>query len=73
MLDIVEACVVDRDMFASELVVRTHRADRRWTEVPIDLMEKRPPSVHLFKRVPNVLKNIVRLTSIIRLGRDVKF
>jgi hypothetical protein len=29
--------------------------------------------VHLFKRVPNVLKNIVRLTSIIRLGRDVKF
>jgi hypothetical protein len=64
---------VDRDMFASELVVRTHRADRRWVEVPIDLMEKRPPSVHLFKRVPNVLKNIVRLTTIIRLGRDVKF
>lgn len=73
MLDIVESCVVDRDMFASELVVRTHRADRRWVEVPIDLMEKRPPSVHLFKRVPNVLKNIVRLTTIIRLGRDVKF
>lgn len=70
MLDIVEACVVDRDMFASELVVRTHRADKRWTEIPIDLHEKRPPSVHLFARVPNVLRNIVRLTSIIRFGYD---
>jgi len=70
MLDIVEACVVDRDMFASELVVRTHRADKRWTEIPIDLHEKRPPSVHLFKRVPNVLRNMVRLTGIIRFGFD---
>ena len=70
MLDIVDACVVDRDMFASELVVRTHRADKRWTEIPIDLHEKRPPSVHLFKRVPNVLRNMVRLTGIIRFGYD---
>lgn len=70
MLDIVESCVVDRDMFASELVVRTHRADRRWTEIPVDLQEKRPPSVHLFKRVPNVLRNLVRITGIIRFGRD---
>ena len=71
LLDVVESCVVERDMFASEFVVRTHRSDRRWLEIPIDLVEKRPPSVHLFKRVPNVLKNIVRLTAIIRLGRDV--
>ena len=69
--DLVQACVVDRDMFASELVVRVHRAKRRWTEVPIELIEKRPPSIHLFRRVPNVLKNIVRLTSIIRFGRDL--
>lgn len=70
MLEIVDSCVVDRDMFASELVVRTHRADKRWAEIPIDLHEKRPPSVHLMKRVPNVLRNIVRLTSIIRFGYD---
>ena len=69
--DLVRACVVDRDMFASELVVRVHRAKRRWSEVPIELIEKRPPSIHLFRRVPNVLKNIVRLTSIIRFGRDI--
>ncbi|MCA9538005.1 MAG: glycosyltransferase family 2 protein [Myxococcales bacterium] len=71
LLDIVRACVVDKDMFASEFVVRTHRARRRWTEVPIDLIEKRPPSVHLFRRVPNVLRNMVRLTTIIRFGRDL--
>ncbi len=70
LLDVVESCVVDKDMFASEFVVRTHRADRRWIEIPIDLVEKRPPSVHLFRRVPNVLKNMVRLTGIIRFGRD---
>lgn len=73
MLHVVEACVVDRDMFASEMVVRAHRDDRvKWCEVPIDLVEKRPPSVHLFRRVPNVLKNMVRLTSVIRFGRDLK-
>jgi glycosyltransferase involved in cell wall biosynthesis len=72
IMDLVQACVVDRDMFSSELVVRVHRADRNWCEVPIDLIEKRPPSIHLFRRVPNVLKNIVRLTAIIRLGRDLK-
>ncbi len=71
LIDIVEECVVDKDMFASEFVVRTHRSAHSWIEVPIDLVEKRPPSINLFRRVPNVLKNIVRLTSIIRLGRDL--
>ena len=54
LLGIVEDCVVDKDMFASEFVVRTHRSDKRWLEIPIDLVEKRPPSIHLFRRVPNV-------------------
>jgi glycosyltransferase involved in cell wall biosynthesis len=72
ILEIVNDCVVDRDMFASELVVRVHRAQKKWVEVPIDLIEKRPPSVHLFKRVPHVLKNIARLTMIIRFGKDLK-
>jgi len=71
LLSIVQDCVVEKDMFASEFVVRTHRSERRWTEVPIDLVEKRPPSIHLFRRVPNVLRNIVRLTLIIRAGRDL--
>ena len=71
LLPIVDACVVDKDMFASEFVVRVHRSTRSWIEIPIDLIEKRPPSIHLFRRVPNVLKNIVRLTTIIRFNRDL--
>lgn len=71
IIDIVDDCVVDRDMFASELVVRVHRANKKWIEVPIELIEKRPPSIHLFRRVPNVIKNIARLTMIIRFGRDL--
>ena len=71
LLPIVDACVVEKDMFASEFVVRVHRSTHSWVEIPIDLVEKRPPSIHLFKRVPNVLKNIVRLTTIIRFNRDL--
>ena len=71
LLPIVDACVVEKDMFASEFVVRVHRSTHSWVEIPIDLIEKRPPSIHLFRRVPNVLKNIVRLTTIIRFNRDL--
>ncbi len=60
-------CVVDKDLFASELVIRAQRYDVRVTEIPIRIHEKRPPSIHLFKRVPNVLKNLGRLFVVIRI------
>ncbi len=72
VLPVVDECVVEHDMFASELVVRVQRSDVKWTEVPISLEEKRPPSIGLMKRVPRVLKNTVRLCAIIRFGRDLK-
>lgn len=71
IVPVIESCVVDKDMFASELVVRVHRSDLKWLEIPIDLQEKRPPSVHLLRRIPNVLKNIIRLVMIIRFDRDL--
>ena len=71
VVPIIRRCVVDRDMFASELVVRVHRSECLWRELPIDLQEKRPPSVHLLRRVPHVLKHIARLVWIIRFGRDL--
>ncbi|MBM4342632.1 MAG: glycosyltransferase [Deltaproteobacteria bacterium] len=64
----VSKCVVDRDLFASELVIRAQRHDVRVTEIPIIIHEKRPPSIHLFKRVPNVLKNLARLVYVIRIA-----
>ena len=65
---IAEACVVDRDVFASEFVIRAWRQGRRVVEIPVQLHEKRQPSVHLLRRVPNVLKNVAKLVYVIRLG-----
>jgi len=67
LLSVVEACRVDRDLFASEFVIRAERMKRRIVEVPIDLQEKRKPSIHLLKRVPNVMKNMFKLFYIIRV------
>lgn len=67
LLDVVRACVVDRDVFASEFVIRAWRAGCRVMEVPVQLEEKRQPSINLYKRVPNVLKSVARLVWVIRV------
>lgn len=69
LLDTVGHCVVDKDLFASEFVVRAGREGKRVTEIPLRIHEKRKPSINLTKRVPNVLKNMVRLTLAIRLNK----
>jgi hypothetical protein len=58
---------VDKDVFASEFVIRADRAGIPIKEIPVQVIEKRPPSINLFKRVPNVLKNVARLTWSIRI------
>lgn len=69
ILPIIDRCVIYKDMFASELVIRTERDEElRNTEIPVEVIEKRKPSVRLLSRVPNVLKNIVRLTWEIRIN-----
>ncbi len=67
LLAVVEACVVDRDVFASELVIRAWRAGLRVLEIPIELREKRKPTINLYKRVPNVLRNVAKLVWVVRL------
>lgn len=67
LLEVVNACVVDRDLFASEFVIRAERMRFQMIEIPVRIAEKRPPSVHLFRRVPNVLKNLGRLVWVIRV------
>lgn len=54
-------CVVGGDVFASELVIRAYREGLRVEEIPVRLVEKRPPSIRLHSRVPAVLRNLVRL------------
>ncbi|HEY3450112.1 MAG TPA: glycosyltransferase family 2 protein [Myxococcales bacterium] len=67
LLEVVEACVVERDMFASEFVIRAGRMGRKVIEIPIVVHEKRKPTINLMRRVPNVLKNVARLVYVIRI------
>ena len=68
LLDVVDRCVVDRDLFASEFVIRAERMDFRVTEIPVHIIEKRQPSIHLFRRVPHVLKHLGQLVWVIRIA-----
>jgi glycosyltransferase involved in cell wall biosynthesis len=68
LMPIVEQCVIDRDLFASELVIRAGREGLRVLEIPIRLDEKRPPAINLVRRVPRVLQGMAKLTYVIRFG-----
>jgi glycosyltransferase involved in cell wall biosynthesis len=67
LLDTVRSCLVDKDVFASEFVIRAERGGIRIKEIPVRVIEKRPPSINLFKRVPNVVKQVAKLTFAIRV------
>ncbi|MGI5860425.1 MAG: glycosyltransferase family 2 protein [Myxococcales bacterium] len=67
LLPVARACLVDKDMFASELVIRAGRMGRRVVEIPVVVHEKRKPTINLVRRVPNVMKNIGKLVYAIRI------
>jgi glycosyltransferase involved in cell wall biosynthesis len=68
VLPVVQDCVIDRDLFASELVIRAGRSGLSVLEIPIRLDEKRRPAINLVKRVPRVLQGMAKLTYVIRFG-----
>ena len=67
MAPIVAACVVDKDVFASELVIRAYRAGLRVREIPVRVREMRTPSINLVRRVPHVLRSLALLSWAIRV------
>ena len=69
VLPVVRNCVVDRDVFSSELVIRADRSGMKMLEIPVRVKEKRPPSINLTRRVPQVVRSLVRLTWAIRFVR----
>jgi glycosyltransferase involved in cell wall biosynthesis len=66
ILPVAAACVVDKDVFSSELIIRAERTGLRILEIPVRVIEKRTPSINLFRRVPHVVKSLARLTWAIR-------
>lgn len=70
LLPVVRRCVVGKDLFASELVIRAQWEGLRVREIPVDVVEKRNPSVDLIRRVPNVLKNLLTLFYVMRIKKS---
>ncbi len=67
VLEVVGKCVVNKDLFASELVIRATRKRLAVVEIPVQVIEKRKPSIALSRRIPNVLKGIAKLAWVIRV------
>jgi len=67
LVEVARSCLVDKDLFASEFVIRAERGGVHVVEIPIRVSEKRQPAIHLFKRVPNVMKNMMKLFYAIRI------
>jgi glycosyltransferase involved in cell wall biosynthesis len=65
--DTAQRCLVDRDVFASELVLRASQEGKRVMEIPIALEERRPPSIALLRRVPQVLRQVAKLIWVLRV------
>lgn len=72
VMPVVERCVVDKDLFASELVIRAGREGLRVQEIPIELEEQRSPPIQLLNRVPRVLKDLGKLGWAIRVQKTKK-
>lgn len=70
LMPVMEKCVVGKDIFASEFVIRAEKAGIRIKEVPMTLDEKRAPSIRLRKRVFKALTNIFTLFWNIRVKRN---
>ena len=71
LLPIVDRCIVDKNFFATELVIRAQHAKLRTIEIPIELEEKRQTSIPLLRRVPKSLKQILTLVMVIRFNRKL--
>lgn len=67
LLNVLSTCVVDKNLFASEFVIRAERSGIKIVEVPLCVHEKRAPSINLVRRVPTALYNLGRLIWVIRL------
>lgn len=60
-VDIVKNCKTSKDIFATELILRMERSGFYMCEIPLEIEERRPPTINLLKRVPSTIKNLFKL------------
>lgn len=63
---IVEVCETDRDVFATELIVRAQYLGLAITEIPIAVHEIRRAPINIYRRVPKAIKQVLRLSKLSR-------
>jgi glycosyltransferase AglD len=70
LVPIVEACRSGADIFDTELVLRAERAGLRVEEIPVQVVEQRPPRTSIAGRIPRTLLGLARLRH--ALWRDAR-
>jgi glycosyltransferase involved in cell wall biosynthesis len=68
LVAIVEACRSGADIFDTELVLRAERVGLRVEEIPVQVVEQRPPRTPIAGRIPRTLLGLARLR--VALWRD---
>lgn len=58
---LVTACRFGEDIFDTELILRAERAGLRVTELPVTVVDQRPPRTSLTRRIPRSLVGLCRL------------
>lgn len=67
LLEVVADCLVEKDVFASEFIIRAERRQVRIDEIPVRVVEKRAPSISVVRRIPGVLKGLAKLSLAVRI------
>jgi glycosyltransferase involved in cell wall biosynthesis len=61
LLPLVEACEFGGDIFDTELILRAERAGLHVRELPVSVVDQRPPRTPIVRRIPRSLLGLVRL------------
>jgi glycosyltransferase involved in cell wall biosynthesis len=66
VVDLARACVLGRDLFDTELILRVERAGLATDEIPVAVEERRPARTPIMRRVPGTLMGLLRMRGALR-------
>jgi hypothetical protein len=61
LVDIARGCRFGKDLFDTELILRAERAGLRCSEIPVQVVELRPPRSSILRRLPRSILGLVQL------------
>jgi glycosyltransferase involved in cell wall biosynthesis len=69
LVPLVDTCRFGKDIFDTELILRTERAGLVVGEIPVVVSEQRAPRTSIARRIPHALIGLVRLRVALIMGR----